>query len=482
MNKFQAPQESATQVVPTQTSKVDTGATKKSTAKGERRHKGSSGKFIKALLALVVICAVCLYAWVANTARLAASDLEFLKNRGIRTSVADYIKTIPHEGNDASTAYHAAMTSWEAVNGEDKKAISFVFNSNLERAHPSPSADQQKVIDQQTNLWLRAATSGWCDFAASLGRPPKSTLESEQQRADLRNGIQVLTYAANQQDPTSPAFNDINYASRISGNMSRCALGIAEEINATRADQAVMRGWRENLTRGTDDVTTVDAAERELGHMPPLRSIPQMLQSEFVEAIWDTDNYKQVQREEQGAFTPTDLPKDAMGELRMAATNSSIAWGLRKRYMVKDWRYIFEHSPTNPEDWKGYETAINAARAHSSYPDWLQSDLGGILFMPDLIRLRTERLADRRIARTAIAVIRQRLQIGHLPTTLPNLGTDSIDPFTGKPFKYVLGTSPNPLVSGGFKIYSVGGDLVDNGGIENPVGRNYERDIVQSYP
>jgi tetratricopeptide (TPR) repeat protein len=75
-------------------------------------------------------------------------------------------------------------------------------------------------------------------------------------------------------------------------------------------------------------------------------------------------------------------------------------------------------------------------------------------------------LANGRILRVSANCLAQRARSGKLPAELPTLGQDSLDPFTGKPLLYIIeGDS--------FKVYSVGQNLVDDGGL-----RDRSADIV----
>jgi hypothetical protein len=74
---------------------------------------------------------------------------------------------------------------------------------------------------------------------------------------------------------------------------------------------------------------------------------------------------------------------------------------------------------------------------------------------------------ERRLAITAIAIKRYELRYGHPPTTLDLLMPDFIgviprDCMSGRPLCYRLSAG------GGFALYSVGEDGVDNGGDPTP--------------
>ena len=74
--------------------------------------------------------------------------------------------------------------------------------------------------------------------------------------------------------------------------------------------------------------------------------------------------------------------------------------------------------------------------------------------------LWAEQEAKRRLVIVASKAFRYRIEFGRYPSSLPDLGTASIDPYSSKPFGYSsLGV--------GFQVYSVGADRLDSGGVSN---------------
>lgn len=81
-------------------------------------------------------------------------------------------------------------------------------------------------------------------------------------------------------------------------------------------------------------------------------------------------------------------------------------------------------------------------------------------------------VADVRITRAGLALLRYRQTHGSLPETLDALRlTDATDPFTGKPLFYRRDDE-------GFILYSVGGDLKDNDGSPKQPKQQADYDIV----
>jgi hypothetical protein len=89
----------------------------------------------------------------------------------------------------------------------------------------------------------------------------------------------------------------------------------------------------------------------------------------------------------------------------------------------------------------------------------------------------TSTVMNRRLTRQALAVLRYVTVNRHAPAALPLTGEDLIDPHSGKPLGYRI----NPRE---FRVYSVGPDHVDNGGITHAEKKKgtYDYDIVRSFP
>jgi len=86
-------------------------------------------------------------------------------------------------------------------------------------------------------------------------------------------------------------------------------------------------------------------------------------------------------------------------------------------------------------------------------------------------------LAKRRMMAVSIAALKIWKSTGTPPSSLPDLGSDSIDPFSSRPLGYKHSKS-------GFKVYSVDADLADDGGLtrqEDKSGKSKTHDIAFSF-
>jgi len=83
--------------------------------------------------------------------------------------------------------------------------------------------------------------------------------------------------------------------------------------------------------------------------------------------------------------------------------------------------------------------------------------------------------ANRKCVKALLAVLEFRASHRRLPKTLAEAGVSEIDPFDGQPLRYVV--SGNTC-----KVYSVGQDKVDDGGLRRSGATEKNSDVVVQYP
>jgi hypothetical protein len=150
---------------------------------------------------------------------------------------------------------------------------------------------------------------------------------------------------------------------------------------------------------------------------------------------------------------------------------------IRKAFEAKflaAWRQVFATMPTDPNDWHGTYESLKKVEAAIEADHSPTNALNLILFpvfdaVPQAV---AKQIANRRITAVSIRLMKIRIQTGRFPTTLPNLGELSVDPFDGKQLRYKQDGA-------GFRIYSVDSDLIDNGGTTKKSGGN--GDLVRSF-
>ena len=142
---------------------------------------------------------------------------------------------------------------------------------------------------------------------------------------------------------------------------------------------------------------------------------------------------------------------------------------------IHQWRLTFEAMPQNDEDWRGFQAAFEKG-SDGMKSRWPGNELLTNPFQ-GYARLGTRwarTQAEYRLALCVAELLKTRIETHSYPDKLPDLGDNSIDPFTGQRFTYKRAGS-------GFVVYSVGPDGVGSHG-PAPNGRfRLTDDIVDDF-
>jgi len=166
------------------------------------------------------------------------------------------------------------------------------------------------------------------------------------------------------------------------------------------------------------------------------------------------------------ARTPAEMAlEDPDKGKRMGKTERLVLMSrtMRRQYTAKvleGFREAFQALPVEPERWeiadremKAIEKKIDADKSPgnavfaAAFPVLKPGDFQGTLY------------ARRNLLLTSLRLLSERNKTGKFPVKLPDGGKTSQDPFRHRPLAYV----PNGVE--GFLLYSVGPDLVDDGGV-----------------
>ena len=407
-------------------------------------------------------------AWLATLNRSTNKDLEALRKQGVPTSIEEFKQGLPHEGRSGESAYLTAFKAWNGLTPEQRKTLQDLPTLLDQNAVKKDQATSE-VLSQMTKLFRRAASTDWNDFLARSGQPPTSQ-EVKNLNAHLDATISLLSqsavFKAHRESPVD-AFNEVLYADRVASNHSRAALGAKDIVGVLRQEKTVLDAWRKALAAGPSDPTYLRTADRILNSFAPLPDLEHILRSEFVDGLAINDHLSSFQNAE-GVKAPEGTQEKLMWQIQ----RSLPAKYVRESHYVSAWKTAFSQLPKDPFDWQGYLHAVHKAFADS--PKWKGIDgWNGMATLDPVIVEWTRRLAERRMAGTAVAAMSQKLLTGKLPPHAPILGEQSTDPFSGKPFGYRTSSK-------GFVIYSVDADGRDDEG--KPKGeKDQTGDIAQRY-
>ena len=143
---------------------------------------------------------------------------------------------------------------------------------------------------------------------------------------------------------------------------------------------------------------------------------------------------------------------------------------------LEAWRLTFESIPKDPEDWNGFSQAVDQRIQAIEKNKSLDNILNRILFpvMAQAVDAAAKQVAERRLELLSLKLLQTRSQ--GLPANLASFGKLAIDPFTGKKMGYQRNGKA-------FKIWSIGPDRVDQGGVGRAKGQQGNKgiDIVMGF-
>lgn len=135
---------------------------------------------------------------------------------------------------------------------------------------------------------------------------------------------------------------------------------------------------------------------------------------------------------------------------------------VRRMYEVRYlelWSKAFEKLPADHSDWRGVQNALTVIDSELQKPATADTYLNQVLFP---VFAQFPLAAGEMQARHRLAILATMLLLdrpGGLPAELKKYGQFAVDPMDGKPVRYIR-------KGDGFKIWSIGKDLVDDGGVK----------------
>ncbi len=142
---------------------------------------------------------------------------------------------------------------------------------------------------------------------------------------------------------------------------------------------------------------------------------------------------------------------------------------------VAMWREFFESFPKDETDWLAYNKAAEAMEKKIEADQSIQNKINQELFpvFSQASSAFAKADASHRVALLNVKLLRKRPT--GLPADLSAYKTLAVDPFDGKPIRYLR-------QGRGFKVWSIGADLADNKGTKMAPGVKFkDTDIVLGY-
>lgn len=147
--------------------------------------------------------------------------------------------------------------------------------------------------------------------------------------------------------------------------------------------------------------------------------------------------------------------------------------GMARAELIDVYTETYLTMPDDPSDLAGIQHAFEQMEKESyEHPIYGAYARG----FPDTLFTLKDVITRRRLAKIAQLILADRAR-GQMPTRLPDLGRDAIDPHSGKPFGFIRNDRE-------VRVYSVGRDGLDDKGLESPPLRAgfQTRDVVFAIP
>jgi hypothetical protein len=384
--------------------------------------------------------------FAANSKSRIKTEIDAVVKMGIPTTYAELAALEPSAGSDAGAYYKVFSTQFGAMTPDQGIAI-----ATLDGSHPGPAApiNEQAEAAQLVLPLLEPLIQG--SKCARWSTPITDPFHSDDQGiADTKKGVRLLCEVAQVHGMTGQhdlALSEIQAAERISTqvgrspNMIRGLVSVSEEGIAFKA-------LGKTMTANKDDAGYLGKVEQNLTALSPQPNLWNAVCSDFVQESNTYLNLPMSPSESSNTPSPVDKAHGWFREqmdYRWLAVNFTM-WHEAFHALPKgttDWETVssvFRKVDTKHRGNLGYRTGSSSADTESRVADvW-----GG-------------QIAKRRIMLTAARLMIEQAKTGKLPTVLPAIGQDAIDPFTGRDL--IL----KPTKSG-FKLYSVGPDRKDDGG------------------
>lgn len=212
------------------------------------------------------------------------------------------------------------------------------------------------------------------------------------------------------------------------------------------------------LDRFSGDLKALEGLEYHLANRKRLQPVDYGFKGELGFVLDGLERPQAITNAIKNAETYSGVPTKAQDKILNAFMGAASVKTATKRKLAKhftDALVILENEPKLLDQLvkvKNLDSAMDSDRSLSGKA--VNLVWGG--FTPTL-EVQMTVIARGRVLRMAAHCLAERAKTGKLPSKLPSLGEDSIDPFTGHPLTFIS-------TQNSFKVYSIGKNLINDGG------------------
>lgn len=402
---------------------------------------------------LLVIGLVVLLTTLTGT----VADTVALRRLGIPMDEKDLKKLVPQTGENAAPLYQAAQEKLiEIEQGNRRSAYGFglveFYPGGPPRSEKMRIIEASKGVEPVADLFRQAATMQRCvlePIDKTATRPEDKFERAQYGYSDLSLADNVLCGMAQAemlQGRVKESLRDLGLARNVAAQFSQNPGSDAFKAWTTH-NVTFYRNWRYCIQANSMDSEVIAGSSALVQQMPPMPNLRNVAAGDLPDHL---RIYKEAQKDPFGYKVQARYNADQEYEDNKVLMRQAV------NQMIHEWRLVFESMPKDPNDWQGFKAAFDkgADEIGARYPanQLLQNPFPKYARQCELWAVV---LATHRLAVVSSELLKYRLEHKSLPSTLPDLGDSTIDPFTGEEFLYKKAGS-------GFVLTSLGRDGVDN--------------------
>jgi len=330
----------------------------------------------------------------------------------------------------------------------------------------APSLDRAVEASKLPGFWIDRDTSWGFDAIVTEFSDLKFITKWLSVRAILR---------AQSGDDTGLA-EDLTAMARISAFCGSDDSLIGYLVQVATEDMT-LQAMEQSLSASNGRPGTIRAVRQALKTFAPVLNIKTALRGEYYKSL--VGMQETIKLSDPGffdVFTTQEARNSPSVWSRLMMSHGMLESNVANLLRVT--RETYQALPEDPLDLPATEAVFAAndkklaAEANNNHYILARSILP---VFPDAPKVFVRSAQRRRLLEVLLVSLEERNRTGKFPTKLPVTGALAIDLFDGSKLRY-------SIVDGKLKIYSVGIDGSDNGGIERYYGDEKNFDIVMSFP
>jgi hypothetical protein len=427
--------------------------------KGEKQRKWLKASCIGCAIVPLLLCSVggiALKLYVRRAAETLPAELAKLRSLGVPTEPAD-LASVPPVSDDINAAplYGSIGYQFEAIKASrtSKEIRDALARYGGPRSQEGDFALVQQGLLKYSDVFNHAdklLTRPQIDFHHDYNKGFKLLFP---EFTDQRQLVKWLASKAKLQLETNDphgALSTIKVMLRVTEHGSQETTLIGSLVCIANHAFA-FRSYGEFLDREKADLKLLLEAKKVIEAMHPLANFRRSLGGEVVlarKSIQSLRSFSDLEGEDSGGESVLKL---------LPLSDSGVRQMFEARY-CRMWREVYEKFPKDPTDWKSIRHSMADEARKVEEDKSIENTLNRILFpvYDQACLVFAKQQAERKLMILATQILIDKRS--HMPRDLSRYGKMAIDPMSERPFGFKVEGS-------GFRLWSVGRDLVDNGGV-----------------